>query len=96
MGYGEETNSSEIATAVKESEWNKGYAYELVGATVLFLGPILKKNKFKVNGQSFQRVIATSNVLNPASNKVLEKLGFSKYKMSNKFGSTRAHYELII
>lgn len=97
MGYGDEPNSSEIAYGFKESEWNKGYGYESIGATVLFLGKILSKNNFKVNGnQEFKRVIATSNILNPASKKILEKLGFSVYKQSEKWGSKRNHFELRI
>ncbi len=49
LGHRKEHNSSEIVCALRDDELNKGYGYECVGASVLFLSKILKKNNFKVN-----------------------------------------------
>ena len=37
MGFGGESESSEIAYAIREEMWNKGFGYESVGAVTLFL-----------------------------------------------------------
>ena len=83
MGYGGEANSSEIAYIIRENEWNKGYGYESLGAVSLFLSKILSQSSFKINGnQEFKRVIATSNINNPSSKRILEKSGFTVYDTS--------------
>lgn len=51
---------------MRENEKMTGYGYESVGATVLFLSKILKKNNYKVNkNHEFKRIIATWNILQP-------------------------------
>lgn len=53
--------------------WNKGFGYESVGSVALFLSQIIVKNQFKINdkNEDFKRVIATANILNIASQKIL-------------------------
>lgn len=81
MGFGSETESSEVAYIIREEMWGKGFGYESVGAVTLFLSQVLIRNQFRINEkkEEFKRVVATSNILNIASQKILEKCGFKKY-----------------
>lgn len=72
MGFGGEPNSSEVAYMIREDKWNQGFGYESLGALTLFLSKILIKNNFKINSnEDFKRVIATANIENRGSMRIL-------------------------
>lgn len=102
-GGSEEQNSSVITYITRESMWNKGYSKEAAGAIVFDYTPYLIEKGFKVNvkdsdPEPLKRMIATAlKDGNPASNKLLLRLGFESYgEPTEKFGGIRNHYELKI
>jgi len=93
LGGADEPNSSEIAYMIKYDEWGKGYGSEAVGELMQYAASLHRKGASLPNGEIFNRVIATCRQDNKRSYRVLQKLGFSVYKTSQKFGHTRDHYE---
>lgn len=57
------------------------------------LSPKLSQEKYLINNQPFDRIVATARVDNIASCKILEKLGFSYKEKIEKFGAFRNSYE---
>jgi hypothetical protein len=89
-----------------KSETTKYVGYENVGALIWGYGASLyakkdcvnqvydsKEEKF-VGGLPFTSLSATSRTDNIASVRILEKLGFGKGEITNKFGHDRYEFEL--
>ena len=97
LGGGDELNSSELAYMIRADRWRQGYGSEAMGAAVLFFAPEMAQRGYKLpNKEPFERIIATSRKDNTASVRILNKLGFSVYKQTDKYGHTRDHYELAV
>lgn len=69
-GFGRisETNENELGYLLRQQSWGKGYATEIAKA-VAFYG---------FNKLDFREIIALTDLENVGSQKVLEKIGFSK------------------
>lgn len=69
-GFGriEETNEIELGYLLAQKHWGKGYATEIAEATL----------DYGFNKLGFREIIALTDLENIASQKVLEKIGFSK------------------
>ena len=97
LDQADEPNSAELGYALHANQWNKGYASEAAGAVVLFYARKLASAEYKLpNGNSFKRILGTVKTDNPASSKILERIGFNYYKQNKRFGSLRNYYELQI
>lgn len=97
LGEGDEPYDSELACLIRKEAWGKRYGSEALGAIVLFYAPELVKKGYKIPQQAaFKRIVATARPDNKASGKILEKLGFTVYKQSEKYGHKRDHYALAV
>ena len=91
----DERNSAELGYAVHANQWNQGYASEAAGAVVLFYARELASAGYKLpDGSCLKRIFATVRTDNPASSKVLERIGFTYYKQHHRYGSPRNYYEI--
>jgi RimJ/RimL family protein N-acetyltransferase len=97
LGGSDEPNSAETAYFLREDKWKQKFGTEMVGAIILFYGPELVRNNYKLpNGQEFKRIVATCRSDNPASLKILDNMGMRIYKGNEKFGHFRHLYEIIM
>lgn len=82
-GKGDLSDESEVAYLLHVSSQGKGFGTEIITALVRDYVPWMKKNSNEIfNGDSLKYLVATSSPDNPASWKILDKLGFVAYDSS--------------
>jgi ribosomal-protein-alanine N-acetyltransferase len=94
IGHGDEAGQSELAYLFKKDHWNKGYGTEAVTAVVKEYAPATVEEGHTLDGTPLEKITATARPDNPASVKILEKLGMHKTGEDNKFGALRHHYSI--
>ncbi len=94
LGHGDRPGESEIAFLQVSPNWNKGYGSEAAKAMVKAFAPATVREGFKLEGKPLTKIVATARPDNPASCKILEKLGMHLDKKEHKFGALRNHYSL--
>jgi RimJ/RimL family protein N-acetyltransferase len=96
LGHGDEAGESEIAYLFHRCYWKQGYGSEAVASLVKEYAPAIVRDGYSLEGKSFQRIVATARPDNPASCKILEKIGMHTVGTETKFGFIRNHYEILI
>ena len=96
LGFGEEKGSSELAYLFKAKNWGQHIGTEAVSAVVQEYAPEVSRRGYKINGQPFEKVVATARPDNPGSWKILEKTGMSRVRTEEKHGAIRYQYEIEV
>lgn len=93
LGHGDDPGHSEIAYLIRKDLWGQDLGTEAARGVVEGLAPLLRVYGFSVEGKSFSFIDATARPDNPASGRILVKLGMKVVSTSEKFGAFREHYQ---
>ncbi len=93
LGHGDRPGESELAYLFHQKYWNQGYGTEAVTALVKEYAPMVAKD-YQLGDQPLKRIVATARPDNPASCKILEKVGMKKIGDEVTHGALRHHYAI--
>jgi RimJ/RimL family protein N-acetyltransferase len=94
LGHGTVPGESELAYLFNRPHWGKGYGGEAVTAVVREYAPATVKEGYLLDGKPLERIVATSRMDNPASCRILEKVGMQVVREEEKYGAMRHHYSI--
>ncbi len=94
LGHGDAPGESELAYLFNRPHWGKGYGSEAVTAVVKEYAPATVKEGYLLDGKPLERIVATARLDNPASGRILEKVGMQFVRAEEKYGAMRHHYSL--
>lgn len=92
LGHGDRPGQSELAYLFKKAHWNQGFGTEAITALVNEYALLIIQKGYNLEGRPLEEITATTRPDNPASVKILEKLGFEIQKEEEKYGHTRYHF----
>ncbi len=92
LGHTQRPGSSELAYIFDHKFWGQGYGKESVVAIVKEYAPALVKKDYRILGNTFTSIEATTRPDNEASVKVLEAAGMRKISEHEKFGHNRYNF----
>lgn len=87
---------AEVSYAFKQNCWGKGFGTEAVTPVVKEYGPATVQEGYVIKAKPLKTITATARPDNPASVKILEKLGMHKIKEEEKYGNLRYHYSINV
>lgn len=96
LGHGDAPGIAELAYLFTPSEWGKGYGSEASAAIVNKYALATISKGYLIDGSPLTKIIATARPDNPASIRILEKLGMHLIQKVEKFGSDRNLYSINI
>jgi ribosomal-protein-alanine N-acetyltransferase len=94
LGHGDEAGEAEIAGLSSRVNWRKGYGSEVGRLLVNEYAPATVQEGYTIEGKPLERIAATASPSNPASCRILEKLGMKIVRVEEKYGSLRHHYSI--
>lgn len=94
LGHGDSPGESELAYLFMRAHWNKGYGTEAVSAVVREYAPATVKEGYRLEGKPLQKIVATTRPDNPASARILQKVGMHLVKDEERHGALRHHYSI--
>jgi [ribosomal protein S5]-alanine N-acetyltransferase len=94
LGHGDAPGESEIAYLFHKQFWNQGYGTEAVRALVKDYAPETVRQGYLMDGKPLTRIGATTRPDNPASVRILEKIGMHLVGKEEKYGALRHCYAL--
>lgn len=96
IGHGDDPGQSELAYLFKKNYWNQGFGTEAVNSVVKEFAPATIKEGYFLEGKTLEKITATARPDNPASVKILEKLGMQKIGEDKKYDAVRHHFSIDI
>ena len=96
IGHGDEAGQAELAYLFNKDHWRQGYGTEAVTAVVKEYAPATVAEGYTLDGSPLETITATARPDNPASIKILEKLGMDKTGKDEKYGALRHHYSISL
>lgn len=87
---------AEIAYLFHKANWKQHYGTEAVAALVQEYAPATVQEGYTIKDKPLEKIVATARVDNPASFRILEKVGMHYDKTEERFGAPRAHYSIEI
>lgn len=87
---------AEIGYLFHRAYWGKGYGSEAVTAIVKEYAPATVQEGYVLKGKVLKKINATTRPDNPASIRILEKVGMNFEGIEKKYGALRHHYSLIL
>ena len=84
MGLSDTPGVSQLSYLFHPRYWNKGYASETAAALVTEYAPATVQQGYALEGKPLERIVATARVDNPASFRILEKVGMLRRRHSGK------------
>jgi RimJ/RimL family protein N-acetyltransferase len=94
LGHGDAPGESELAYLFNRPYWRKGYGSEAVTAVVKEYAPATVKEGYLLDGKVLETIVATARPDNPASGRILEKVGMQFIRAEEKYGAMRHHYAI--
>jgi RimJ/RimL family protein N-acetyltransferase len=94
LGHGDAPGESEIAYLFLQLHWRKGYGSETVATIVQEYAPATVREGYTIEGKPLERIVATARYDNPASNRILEKVGMHLDASEEKYGALRHKYSI--
>lgn len=96
LGYGDAPGHSEIAYLFRKEHWGMGYGSETVTAVVKEYAPATIKKGYALRGKPLEKITATVRHDNPASERILKRIGMQKIGEERKYGALRYFYSIDI
>jgi len=96
LWHGDKPGQSELGYLFMKKHWKNGYGTEAVSAIVREYAPATVEEGFVLEGKTLNEITATARVDNPASAKILTKVGMEKTKEEEKFGALRYHFSMKV
>src|SRR3990167_1103777 len=94
LGHGTQAGESELAYLLKRPHWNKGYGTEAVRAVVREYAPATVQEGYTLEGKPLETITATVRPDNPASERILQKVGMHFVRAEEKQSALRHHYSI--
>lgn len=94
LGHGDEPGEAEVAYLFMKTHWGKGVGTEAVTAVVKDYAPATVAEGYLLDGKPLEKIRATSRQDNPASMKLLSKLGMQKVIEVEQYNAMRQLYSL--
>jgi RimJ/RimL family protein N-acetyltransferase len=94
LGHGDDAGQSELAYLFTKNHWGKGFGSEAVTAVVKEYAPATVAEGYTLDGKALEKITATARPDNPASVKILAKLGMHKIGEEEKYGAVRHHFSI--
>ena len=94
LGHSDQAGESEMAYLLHQRYWNQGYGSEAVMTLVKEYVPLAIKKGYSLGGKPLKRIVATVRPDNPASCRILQKVGMQLESTDEKYGAVRHHYSL--
>lgn len=96
LGHSGDPGTSELAYLLHRAHWGKGYGSEAVMAVVSEYAPATIQEGYLLDGRVLSKIVATARIDNPASLRILEKVGMHRAYIEEKYGALRSHYSFDI
>jgi RimJ/RimL family protein N-acetyltransferase len=94
LGHSDAPGKSELAYLFGKEYWNKRYGSEAVAAIVKEYAPATVEKGYLLDGSFLKTIVATARPDNPASVRILEKVGMRRVCAEEKYGAIRCHYAI--
>lgn len=94
IGHGDEAGQSELAYLFMKNHWDKRFGSEAVTAVVKEYAPATVEEGYTLDGKALEKITATARPDNPASVRILTKLGMHKIGEDEKYGAVRHHFSI--
>jgi len=94
IGHGDEAGQSVLEYLFMKNHWGQGFGTEAATAVVHEYAPATVKEGYTLEGKSLENITATARPDNPASMRILEKLGMHRLGEIEKFGAVRQKYTI--
>jgi RimJ/RimL family protein N-acetyltransferase len=94
LGHGDAPGESEVSYLFHRAHWRKGYGSEAVTAMVKEYAPATVTEGYTLDGKALKKIVATARPDNPASCRILEKVGMHFTHTAEKYGAFRHHYSM--
>ena len=92
ISHGSKPGVAEIAYIFRQEAWGNGYGKEAACALVEHLAPLLRDHGYEIGGKILHALEATVRPDNPASGKILRRLGLTLARQEQMYGATRDIY----
>jgi RimJ/RimL family protein N-acetyltransferase len=96
IGHGNEPGQSELAYLFMKNHWGKGFGTEAVTAVVKEYAPATVAEGYTLDGEPLKKITATARPDNPASVRILGKLGMHEIGKEEKYGAIRHHFSFAL
>ncbi len=96
LGHGDRPGQAEGAGLLKRAHWGYGYGTELANVFLKVYVPALIQEGYTVEGKPLDQITATVRLDNPASKRIMEKLGLKMVEETELYGATRYRFALDI
>ncbi len=94
LGHGDVAGESELAYLFNQRHWGKGFGSEAVTAVVKEYAPATVQEGYLLGDKPLETIVATARPDNPASGRILEKVGMQFVRAEEKYGAMRHHYSI--
>ena len=94
LGRGGDPGQAELAGLGNYSFWENGYGTEAARAIVQDYVPAVVRAGYLLDGKPLQTIVATARLDNPASSRILEKIGMKLIREEEKYGALRRQYSI--
>ncbi len=94
LGHSNVAGQSTLAYLFNQPHWGKGFGSEAVAAVVKEYAPATVKEGYLLDGRPLETIVATARPDNPASGRILEKVGMQFVQAEEKYGGMRHHYSI--
>ncbi|MDP1608432.1 MAG: GNAT family N-acetyltransferase [Chlamydiales bacterium] len=94
LGHGDHPGQAELAGLGNRSFWEHGYGSEAASAIVKEYAPAIIQEGYFLKGKPLQTIVGTARPDNPASSRILEKIGFHFVCEEERHGALRRRYEI--
>lgn len=91
-----EPGVAEVAYVLDSPYWKNGYGSEAVAAVINDYAPATVREGYLLDGKPLEKIVATARPDNPASVRILEKVGMKYSGSEIKFNALRHHYSLSL
>jgi len=96
LGHGDQPGEAELAGLGNQGFWEKGYGSEAATAIVQEYAPATVQEGYLLEGKPLEKIVATARPDNPASGRILEKIGMKFARAEEKHGAMRHHYAMYL
>lgn len=94
LGHSDVAGEAELAYLFNQPHWGRGFGGEAVTAVVKEYAPATVKEGYLLDGKPLEMIVATVRPDNPASGRILEKIGMQFVRAAEKYGAMRHHYSV--
>jgi RimJ/RimL family protein N-acetyltransferase len=96
LGHGDKPGQSAVDYLLNKKYWHQHLGSEALFAMIKKFAKKLYKRETKLEGEPFTEIVCCARLDNPASIKMIERVGFEKTGEKEKYGAMRSFYKLNV